>query len=86
MTPGYFGTPPVQKNIFRFAVISDPQIRSRENSATEICQKALLELGEFENRPAFVIATGDLVDGRSGAIWNALRRRISTNMNCFKSY
>ncbi len=51
---------------FRFAVISDPQIRAEDHYWTGICREALEDLGQFEKRPSFVMATGDLVDGRSG--------------------
>ena len=51
---------------FRFAVISDPQVRDEDHYSTDICRKALKDLSQFDDRPLFVIATGDMVDGRSG--------------------
>ncbi len=59
-------TDPSASKAFRFAVFSDPQVRAEEHYWTGICREALEDLGQFEKRPSFVLATGDLVDGRSG--------------------
>ena len=51
---------------FSFAVISDPQIRAPGHPWSRVFQQALGDLAAFEPRPAFVICTGDMLDGRSG--------------------
>ena len=59
------GVPHAQDG-FRFAVISDIQIREPEHRFSHVARQMFDDLSRFEERPAFVIATGDLVDGRSG--------------------
>ena len=60
------GGVPHAREGFRFAIISDIQIRNPGHRFSTIARQIFGDLSQFENRPAFVIATGDLVDGRSG--------------------